>query len=134
MRQLAPEVALVPDDGQVVRIGQGQDLLPRREVREEQRHLGREDLQDLLLGVGKERLVALQEEQAGRAVVELHERERGVAELIAPGLPRRQYRRLRHDDRLAGEGRRNDRRQRVPEGCEHAVADEPLSALPGYYV
>ncbi len=98
------------------------------------RILGGEDLQDFLLGVGKERLVALQEEQAGRAVVELHESERGVAELIAPGRPRREDGRLGHDHRLAGEGRRNDGGQGVAESREHAVADERLSALAGHYV
>ncbi len=79
MRQLAAEVAFVPDAGQIVRVGEGEDLLPCGVVCEEQRHLGGEDLQDLLLGIGKERLVALQEEQAGRAIVELHESKGGVA-------------------------------------------------------
>ena len=67
LRQLPAEVALVPDAGEVVGVGEVLDLVARGEVPEEHGHLRGEDLEELGVGL-VEGVVAQEEEQAGGSV------------------------------------------------------------------
>src|ERR1051326_7125931 len=73
LRQLPAEVALVPDAGEVVGVGEVLDLLARGEVAEEHCHLRGEDLEELRVGL-VERRVAEEEKQTGGAVFDLQNR------------------------------------------------------------